>query len=130
MGQQKNVSRTKYSTYVKVSPAFSRLPGIPLTAESAAIKLHRHNVTVGLGVISNSETRNARLEAGWIALNAGGQLSREEAITLVSSNLEKLLGLNPHEQPDMVAYSSGDVLDFHSKVVAVLSPELGYVDIL
>ena len=63
------------------------------------------------------------------ALEAGGALSKHDAIALASTNLEKLLGI--HESNDeLVATAGGGLLDFSSKVVAVVSPGRGLVDIL
>ena len=56
-------------------------------------------------------------------------LTRSEAIALASTNLEKLLGIHAPND-DLVATTGGDLLDFTSKVAAVISPRRGLVDIL
>ncbi|KAJ2974885.1 hypothetical protein NUW54_g11822 [Trametes sanguinea] len=64
-------------------------------------------------------------------LDAGsGVLSKADAFNLVSSNVEKLLGLEADRtERDLVATVGGDLLDFEGKVVAVISPRQGVVDI-
>ena len=65
------------------------------------------------------------------ALEAGDRISRMEAYSLVSINLEKLLGLHRDEfNSDLVAVRGGDFLDFNGKVVAIISPSRGVVDLL
>jgi hypothetical protein len=53
-------------------------------------------------------------------------------LALGSTNLEKLLGVDVTAQSnfDLVATENGDLLDFESKVVAVLSSRRGAVDLL
>ncbi|KAH9858830.1 hypothetical protein C2E23DRAFT_800280 [Lenzites betulinus] len=120
------------------------LPGPPLSADSLIGHLIKHNVTVGLGPrgiaaqshpgtadMASWSVRNLRFDAGEAALDAGpGVLDKEATFALVSSNVEKLLGLDfdPQEQ-DLVATVGGDLLDFEGKVVAVISPRQEAVDI-
>lgn len=65
------------------------------------------------------------------ALDAGpGVLDKAGAFALVSSNVEKLLGLGlDAREQDLVATVGGDLLDFAGKVVAVISPRQEAVDI-
>ncbi|KZT28940.1 carbohydrate esterase family 9 protein [Neolentinus lepideus HHB14362 ss-1] len=107
------------------------LPGPPLTQDSSVSLLLAHNVTVGLGVPENWAARNIRFDAAWAALEAGSEISKSEAIALASVNVEQLLGvaISP-AQSDLVATSGGDLLDFSSKVVGVISPRRGVVDLL
>lgn len=50
-------------------------------------------------------------------------------MALASVNLERLLGVqNPIT--DLVAVKGGTLLDFEGKVVGVISPERGVVDLL
>jgi len=51
-----------------------------------------------------------------------------DAFALVSTNLEKLLGLSLPDA-DIVAYHGGDVFDFNSKVVGVISSSKGTVEL-
>lgn len=62
-------------------------------------------------------------------METGGKLSDKDAIALVTTNLEKLLGLK-EPNTDLIATTGGTLLDFESKVVAVISPKRGLVDIL
>ena len=57
------------------------------------------------------------------AIEAGGEISKEEAFGLGSINIEKLLGVSRSpERMDLVATRGGDLLNFGSEVVAVISP--------
>jgi len=87
--------------------------------------LLRHNVTVGLGIEEKSEAPGVRFDVGWAALDGNGKISREQAIALASTNLEKLFGIDAGG--DFVAYRGGDVFDQKSKVVAVMSANRGEV---
>lgn len=64
-----------------------------------------------------------------IALETNGALSKSDAFALASVNLERLLGVqNPIT--DLVAVKGGTLLDFEGKVVGVISPQRGVVDLL
>ncbi|KAJ7454750.1 carbohydrate esterase family 9 protein [Mycena latifolia] len=108
------------------------LPGPPLTAHTAVSALMAHNVTVGLGVVEIWEARNTRFEIAWASLAANGTLSKAEVLALGSTNVAKLLGASPPSifSQDLVATRGGDLLGFSSKVVAVLSPRRGVIDLL
>ncbi|KIY71223.1 carbohydrate esterase family 9 protein [Cylindrobasidium torrendii FP15055 ss-10] len=112
------------------------LPGPPLTKHTAATTLLEANVTLGIGTVENWDTRNLRLDVGWTALEAAGGISKEEALALASTSLEKLLGAevttdDSLESPrDMVATKGGDLLSLEAKVVGVISPCRGVVDFL
>ncbi|THH17725.1 hypothetical protein EW146_g3143 [Bondarzewia mesenterica] len=113
------------------------LAGPPLTNISLVPFLLAHNVTVGIapqGIDDYSENmatwavRNLRWDAGWVAID--GQLEAPEALELVSTNIDKLTGV--HVDPadtDLVVTRGGELLSFESKVVAVLSPRRGSIDI-
>jgi hypothetical protein len=63
-------------------------------------------------------------------LESGGRISRLQAIELASINLRKLLCRNGNKgKSELVATQKGDLLSFESKVVAVISPVRGMVDI-
>ncbi|PIL26899.1 hypothetical protein GSI_10037 [Ganoderma sinense ZZ0214-1] len=105
------------------------LPGPPLSAKSQVVTLLEHGVTVGLGTVDSDKARNTRFDAGWAALEAGGTISKAQAIALVSTNVEKLLGIERDAgETELVATSGGDLLGF-GKVVAVISPVRGVVDV-
>ncbi|EPQ57395.1 carbohydrate esterase family 9 protein [Gloeophyllum trabeum ATCC 11539] len=107
------------------------LPGPPLTRDSSVSLLLAHNVTVGIGTHENWAARNIRFDAAWAALESHIELSKSEALSLASVNVEELLGLSvPPALSDLVATTGGDLLDFSSKVVGVISPRRGVVDLL
>jgi hypothetical protein len=75
-----------------------------------------------------SDTDNSSNQA---ALEAHGEISDAEALALASVNLEKLLGVKPKpSQGDLVATRGVTLLDFHSRVVGVISPTRGVVDLV
>jgi len=63
------------------------------------------------------------------ALEADGRLSTSDAISLASVNLEQLLGIKT-PNTDLVAVKQGSLLDFGGKVVGVISPRRGLVDLI
>ncbi|KIK64817.1 hypothetical protein GYMLUDRAFT_160592 [Collybiopsis luxurians FD-317 M1] len=110
------------------------MPGPPLTQDSAITALLAHNVTVGGGVTEAWDARNTRLDglmyASQAALEAGGTISKAQAIALASSSLEKLLGLKSGTvASNLVATIGGTLLDFESKIVGVVSARKGVVDL-
>ncbi|KAH8116643.1 composite domain of metallo-dependent hydrolase [Phellopilus nigrolimitatus] len=106
------------------------LPGPPLTSDSAISLLLAHNVTVGIGIEESWSVRNTRFDAAWAALEAAGDITKIQALALASSNLEKLLGLEVDaDLADLVATEAGDMFDFESKVVGVISPRRSVVDL-
>ncbi|KAJ7164020.1 carbohydrate esterase family 9 protein [Mycena crocata] len=106
------------------------LAGPPLTQHTPISALTAQNVTVGLGVIEIWDARNTRFEVAWAALATGGNMSRAEALALGSTHVAMLLGVKPATKWDLVAARGGDLLSFSSKVVAILSPRRGLVDLL
>ena len=120
------------------------LPGPPLTEESQIVRLLDHNVTVGVGILESWEAQNARFDLGWVAVDGGGKISKEQALMLGSVNMVELLGgvgkdLDLEEEEgdgtgsvwegELVATAGGDLLEFESKVVAVVSSRRGFVDV-
>lgn len=106
------------------------LPGLPLSKDSSISTLLAHNVTVGIGSAPHWAwtARNTRFELAWAALQ--NDLSEETALSLATTNLEKLLGVSSSAgSPDLVAYRGGDVLDFGSKAVGVISARREVVDL-
>ncbi|KJA17916.1 hypothetical protein HYPSUDRAFT_45759 [Hypholoma sublateritium FD-334 SS-4] len=99
------------------------LPGPPLSQESAVTVLLKAGVNVAIGVTDESAARNTRFDIAWVALEANGTISKSEALALASTNLHKALGLERSRFliPDLVLYRGGNVLDFHSKPVGVIS---------
>lgn len=82
-------------------------------------------------MVSTSSHESHRVDGiSQAALEANGEVSKADALALVSSNVEKLLGVKTDGlQADLVATRGGDLLEF-SKVVGVISPRRGVVDIL
>ena len=57
-------------------------------------------------------------------------LPTSEALALVSTNIEKLLGISSSSaHADIVAYRGGSVFDFSSRPIAVISPSQGIVEL-
>ncbi|KAA1473973.1 carbohydrate esterase family 9 protein [Dentipellis sp. KUC8613] len=108
------------------------LPGPPLSQDSGITALLAHNVSVGIGVEESWSARNTRFDLGWAALESGGRISKPAALALASTNLEKLLGgeVEIEGLSELVATEGGDLLQFESKVVAVISPRRRLVDLL
>lgn len=106
------------------------LPGPPLTEESQILHLLNHGVTVGIGILESWEAQNARFDLGWVALEAGGKISKKQALHLGTMNMFKLLGGDKNwDHVELVATAGGDLLEFGSKVVAVASSTRGFVDV-
>lgn len=115
-------------------------PGPPLTEESQILRLLDQNVTVGVGVLESWDAQNARFDLGWVAVEAGDRISKERALMLGSVNVVKLLGgvgddleeagvVRSVLEGELVATAGGDLLEFGSKVVAVVSSRRGFVDV-
>ena len=65
------------------------------------------------------------------ALEANGAISKTDALALASVNVEALLGIQTSGlQGDLVVTRGGDLFGFSSKVVGVISPRRGVVDLL
>ncbi|KIY68393.1 hypothetical protein CYLTODRAFT_421612 [Cylindrobasidium torrendii FP15055 ss-10] len=111
------------------------LPGPPLSRETLLSSLLLNNVSVALGAEalisgpSQSVIRNARWDAAWAAMDADIGLTEADALSLASSRVRRLLGLDKYGSPDLVATKGGTLLELQSKVVAVISPARGLVDI-
>ncbi|KLO05758.1 hypothetical protein SCHPADRAFT_917689 [Schizopora paradoxa] len=111
------------------------LPGPPLSNSSAASVLLDHGVNVAIGVVDEFAARNTRFDAAWAALESHGKIDRRTALALVTTNLEKALGVGAGSKShkgyrqDFVAYKGGDMFNLESKVVGVVSAERGVVDL-
>lgn len=103
------------------------LPGLPLSPESLPVYLHNKGITVGLGITEEWMARNIRLDAAWTYINANASLSKAQAMEMVSSNLDKLLGLESKENAGWVAWQ-GDFFSMNSKVSAVRGEGRASVD--
>ncbi|KAG6891468.1 hypothetical protein C0992_006199 [Termitomyces sp. T32_za158] len=99
------------------------LPGPPLTQDSAVVRLKEHGVPVGIGCEEIWSARNLPFDVAWAAMEAGGRISRSEALALGTVNVQRLLGVEVDAaKVDLVVTRGGDLLDLDSKVVAVVSP--------
>ena len=125
------------------------LPGPPLTEESQILHLLNHKVTVGVGILEGWQAESTRWDLGWVAVEGWGKISTKEALMLGSVNMIKLLGgsgLDGRSDSDLefgleggldrefwngelVATAGGDLLEFGSRVVAVVSAGRGLVDV-
>ncbi|GJE95451.1 carbohydrate esterase family 9 protein [Phanerochaete sordida] len=105
------------------------LPGPPLSEQNSVAALRAENVTVALGISGAWQARSTRFDIGWAELETGGSFDKHAALALATVNLEKLLGVTRGNE-DLVATVGGDLLDFSSKVAAIISPGRGLVDIL
>ncbi|OAX43328.1 composite domain of metallo-dependent hydrolase [Rhizopogon vinicolor AM-OR11-026] len=107
------------------------LPGPPLTKESAFTTLLAHGVTVGIGIVEQWSARNTRFDIAWAALESDGKISREQALALGSVNLEKLLGVQRSESSsDLVVTRGGTLLDLEAKIIGIIAPRRGFVDLM
>jgi hypothetical protein len=65
------------------------------------------------------------------ALESDGKISKEQALALGSVNLEKLLGVPPSRSSgDLVVTRGGTLLDFEAKVIGIIAPRRGFVDLI
>ena len=65
------------------------------------------------------------------ALEAGGRLSKSDALALATTGLESLLGSTVQAQDEgtMVVTVGGDLLDLEAKVVGIVDGARGVVDL-
>ncbi|OBZ68111.1 hypothetical protein A0H81_11875 [Grifola frondosa] len=69
-------------------------------------------------------------DAGCELLESPHVLTKECDLALASSNMEMLLGIEAGPgEGDHLATSGGDLLSFEEKVIAVISPRRGVVDL-
>ncbi|KAF8640067.1 hypothetical protein AX17_001308 [Amanita inopinata Kibby_2008] len=107
------------------------LPGPPLSNDTALVTLIEHGVTVGVGVQNAWDARNTRFNLEWATLESNGRLSESEAYSLVTTNLERLLGVRGIDEDggDLVACDGGSIFDITSKVAGVISEQRSTVDL-
>ncbi|KAJ1304895.1 hypothetical protein OPQ81_006029 [Rhizoctonia solani] len=106
------------------------LPGPPLSRDSLISKLLKANVTVGVGILESWEAQNTRFDIGWAALESNGDIKKQDALALGTTNLQKLLGLEGNDLlGDLVAYRGGDLFELASRPVAVVSSARATVDL-
>ncbi|KIJ15978.1 hypothetical protein PAXINDRAFT_99322 [Paxillus involutus ATCC 200175] len=114
------------------------LHGPPVTEQSLITTLFAHGVTVGIGhqgvgeepTITGWAARNLRWDAAWASIDSQGSIGVADALTMATTNVEKLLGVTRKAfDSDMVATKGGELLSFEGKVVAVTSPRRRVVDL-
>ncbi|ORY35366.1 hypothetical protein BCR39DRAFT_509101 [Naematelia encephala] len=110
------------------------VPGLPLSNHSLASYLADAGVLVGLGIEEEWEARNTRLEAAWTYANSPSVFTKSDALSLVSKNLEELLGLEDGvkaraESKSWVAWE-GDVFGFEGRVKAIRAQGADHVDMI
>jgi len=105
------------------------LAGPPLTADSLVSALLAAGVQVGVGLQDEFEARNLRWEVARLALASNGTIDRTTALALATVNVERALGVAVEMPQDLVAYKGGDVFDFEGKPIAVISAQLGRIDL-
>lgn len=108
------------------------LAGPPLTNDTALVTLMDAGVTVAVGVRDAWQASNTRFDVAWAALEANGRIDRRQAYALGSTNLETLLGVQDWigDEADLVAFDGGSAFDLSSKVVAIVSPGRGLVELV
>lgn len=101
--------------------------GPPLTKSSAEI-LQEAGVTFGIAIGASEgdpQLQNLLIEASWAAKYAG--LSQQNAVDLVSKNIEEILGLDLNGVQDIVVYE-GNPLEFGANVVLTIEGGKGVVN--
>ncbi|KAG6828905.1 hypothetical protein H0H92_006356 [Tricholoma furcatifolium] len=104
------------------------LPGPPLSRDSAVTALLAKNVNVAIGVRDDFDAHNARFNLAWVALESNGTMSKNQALQIATTNLDRAFGVT--KVRDIVAYRGGSLFDFESKVAAVISTERGTIELL
>lgn len=103
--------------------------------------LASNGVKVGLGIAEEWQARNTRNDAAWVYANNPEVFSKQQAIELVSTNLEQLLGVKSKsdksskldmqegaEGESWVAWE-GDWFSLEARVRGVRSEGSGTVDL-
>ncbi|KAF7334286.1 Carbohydrate esterase family 9 protein [Mycena sanguinolenta] len=103
------------------------LAGPPITRKSAIATLVAHNITLGIMVGDASQARNTRFDMTWAELESDGAIRKTQAMEMVSSNVEILLGV-AESNTDLIATRGGS--DFAGKVIAIISSRQEVVHLL
>lgn len=108
------------------------LAGPPLTNHTLPSYLTSKGVTVGLGILEECDARLTRFDAAWAYTDAPNVFSKQQAVNLVSANLEELLGLRGSKaeayDAGFVAYE-GDFFTFEGRVRASRAPGADAMDL-
>ncbi|KAL4247110.1 hypothetical protein ABKN59_001378 [Abortiporus biennis] len=106
------------------------LPGPPITNTSSVVELVKAGVTVGLGVQGGNEAWLSRFDATWAFVDSDEYLTKRQAYQMVSTNLEKLLGIEINDsERDLILVRGGDIFDAESRVVGVSIGVKGVVEL-
>jgi hypothetical protein len=80
------------------------------------------------GCVSGSSSRipaalNPSLASSQAALDSNGSIDYSTALALASTNIEKALGVKSltRDADELVVFQSGDMFDFESKVIGIIS---------
>ncbi|GAA5993130.1 hypothetical protein JCM10908_001303 [Rhodotorula pacifica] len=99
------------------------LPGPPLTADTAVTILHQAGVRIALGVEEEWQPSSLLWEAAWVHKLSRGQISRTEAVKLVSAKVAEIFGLpqlgsgTDERLTELVAYE-GNPFEFGARALA------------
>ena len=111
------------------------LPGPPLSNKTLPAYLASNGVKVGLGIAEEWQARNTRNDAAWEYASNPEVFSKQQAIELVSTNLESLLGVKAksvdsemEESGSWVAWE-GDWFSMEARVRGVRSEGSETVDL-
>ena len=111
------------------------IPGPPLSNTTLPAYLASHGVKVGLGIAEEWQARNTRNDAAWVYANNPEVFSKQQAIDLVSGNLEHLLSVKSKgsestnwEDESWVAWE-GDWFSMEARVRGVRSQGSNKVDL-
>lgn len=80
------------------------LDGLPLTQQSALVVLEEAGVLVAIGVPEEWQIRHLLWEAAWQATNAGGKITRKQAVDWISRNFAKMFNVEISLDADFIAY--------------------------
>jgi hypothetical protein len=83
------------------------IPGPPLSNKTLPAYLASNGVKVGLGIAEEWQARNTRNDAAWVYANNPEIFSKQQAIDLVSANLEHLLGVKTKTKEESEDEKSG-----------------------
>ncbi|KAL8278048.1 hypothetical protein RQP46_009508 [Phenoliferia psychrophenolica] len=106
-------------------------PGPPLTPATSLTILHRAGVKLGISVHDAwlASARQLLLEMGWALKSSDGELSRGEVVSLATTSLASVLGLDHWQmgaagerKAEFLAYEGDALSGFEAKLVASASP--------
>ncbi|KAL7309228.1 hypothetical protein PS15m_011333 [Mucor circinelloides] len=103
------------------------LTGAPLTNGTAAHVLHQHGVKIAVGIPDNSYSRNLIWDAGWLAASSPSsaelEISQEDAIRFITTNVQDIYGLESVVDPNEFVVYSGNPFDMASRLIFIHTNE-------